>query len=353
MDEMRGELVDQVHAGIGYIWYMKNRGRGRDRGMGRGIRPYTGGAKVRVPVIWAKNTNTKTYSKFENLTVNATDEQTSGYDDMKNMATTVGISGQEMDENQGEFAKRDLLRDKVDIAELSMKEELERLLIQGIVGTTGAQPTRRHQPGNNGKDFNPLGYLIQKEFSNLDGIHAINQNTETWWRNQVKLGAPAGATHTFAEMFLEMANLYNNCSKGSTNDAVDLILASQDYFEFYEAGLQPQQRYGNYGDEAAASAGFETVKFKGALMFWSEFMPGFGATATDSVDLNAVAAEACALFLNTRWLELVVSSRVNFVTTPFVEPYDQDAIWSKILLRAQHICKQRRKLGLHHNVVTA
>jgi hypothetical protein len=83
-------------------------------------------------------------------------------------------------------------------------------------------------------------------------------------------------------------------------------------------------------------------------------MPGFGTNqAAANVQSDSQAAtNAAAFFLNTRWFELVVSERVNFVATPFVEPYDQDAIWAKILLRAQLICKQRRKFGLYYGVDT-
>lgn len=361
LDDHRSELVDQVHAGIPLLWYMKNRGRGRDMGAGRGIRYQRGGAKIKIPVVWAKNANVKTYSKFENLTVNATDEITVGIDVLRQMATTVGISGEELDQNQGLVAKRDLLRDKLDIAELGMKEELERQLMEGTPFNTGTDDT--HIAGNSGKDFNPLGHLINKHGIEADGtvrtvtdapaVHEISQINEQWWRNIVQESAVAAAA-TLAELMQEMGQLYNSCSKGSTNDHPDLIISDQNLFERYEAVLAANQRYGNYGDDGAASAGFQTVKFKGAMWFWSQFMPGFGTNQAASVvdSDNQDANNAAAFFINTRWLELVISERVNFAATPFVEPYDQDAIWAKILLRAQLIVKQRRKFGLYYGVDT-
>ena len=362
LDDHRTELADQVHAGIPLIWYMKNKGRGRNGGAGRGIRMQRGGAKVKIPVISEKNNNVKTYSKFENLVVNATDEITVGIDTLKQLATTVGISGEELDQNQGLAAKRDLLRDKLDIAEIGMKEKLERLLMEGTVNNTGTDG--HHEAGNGGKDFNPLGKLINKHGIHADGsttitvtdtptVHDISTVNESWWRNIVK---PSGTTSaaTLLEIMQEAGQLYNSCSKGSTNDHPDLIISDQNLFELYEARLSESQRYGNYGDEDAASAGFLTVRFKGALWFWSEFMPGFGSNqAANVVDADNIDAnEASAFFINTRWLELVISERVNFVATPFVEPYDQDAIWAKILLRAQLITKQRRKFGLWYSVDT-
>jgi hypothetical protein len=329
LDDHRSELVDQVHAAIPLIWYMKNKGRGRDQGGGRGIRFQRGGAKIKIPVIWAKNANVKTYSKFENLTVNATEEITVGIDVLRQLATTVGISGEELDMNQGLVAKRDLLRDKLDIAELGMKEELEQQPMEGTATDNGTDWNM--DAGNSGKDFNPLGKIITKHGLEADGVtqrtvtddpalHDINPADETWWTNIVQESSGAAAI-LLDQLFQEMAQLYNTCSRGSTNDHPDLIISDQ---------------------------------IKGAMWFWSQFMPGFGTNqAAANVQSDSQAAtNAAAFFLNTRWFELVVSERVNFVATPFVEPYDQDAIWAKILLRAQLICKQRRKFGLYYGVDT-
>lgn len=355
LDDHRSELADQIHAGIPLLWYMMNMGRGRDRGAGRGVRYQNGGAKIKVPVVWAQNANVKSYSKFEPLTVNATDEITVAIDSMKQVATTVGISGEELDQNQGMAAKRDLLRDKLDIAELGMKENIEQQLMQGTF-VAGSPTDEGFIPGNNGKDLNPLGFLIQKNQVASGGtrntVHDINSQTgvEDWWQNQATFSTTTAAAGQYAVFKKEMANLYNNCSKGSSNDAPDLIICDQRYFEAYEMGLTDQQRYGNYGSEAAASVGFTTMKFRGATMFWSEFMPGLGSDVNDAVTLTPPDTDVAAFFINTRWLELVVSSNVNFVATEFQEPYDQDAIWAKILWRAQLMTKQRRKLGCHVGV---
>ena len=347
LDDHRAELADQVHDAIPLIWFLKNRGRGRDRGAGRGIRMYTGGARIKIPVISVKNPNVKSYSKFENLTVNASDEMTVGIEDMKNLATAVGISGEEMDQNRGLAAKRDLLRDKLDIAEIGLKEEFERQLVQGEV----ASGALFMEPGNSGKDMNPLGAIIIKDPTDTQTLHGITQ-AETWWANKVKQGAAAGAAAGSLEFVTEMNNLYHQCAMGSTGDAPDVGISDMYYYEYYETTMMNNQRYINR-DEAATTAGFDNVRFKNMTLFWSEYVPSLGTdTTTADVTKTQSADEATAFFLNTRWLSLVISDAVNFIATPFVEPYDQDAIWSKILVRAQFITNQRRKLGCHFAVDT-
>lgn len=322
------------------LWYMKNKGRGRDRGEGRGIRLQSGGKKILIPVIWQKNSNVKTYSRYETLLTNVTDEITVALADMKQTACTVGISGDEMSANHGMAQKRDLLRDKLDIAELALQEDVERQLVQGVVSG------KFLAAGNGGKDMTPIGALITKDTDDSLVKQEINQSTEPWWRNQfVEHALPS-----FAGFKKEAFKLYNDCSKGSTADAPDLIISDQAYFELWENLLSVQQRYGNYGDEDAASAGFQTIKLKQALMFWSDKVPGLGTNQAATTTLVQDPADAVAFYLNTRWMELVVADDVNFVATPFVTPYDQDAMWAKILLRAQFTIKQLRKFGVHYGV---
>lgn len=347
LDDHRPELVDQVHNAIPFIWFMKNQGRSRDRGAGRGIRMYTGGARVKFPIIISKNPNTKSYSKFENLTVNASEEMTIGIEDMKNLSTAVGISGEEMDQNRGLAEKRDLLRDKLDIAEIGLKEEFEKQLVQG----TAVAATSYLIAGNSTKDINPIGFLVQKETTASVTVHNINQSTETSWRNQVKDGSglTAGVHLPFIQ---QMNNLYHTCARGSSGDAPDFGISDQNYYEYYETAMMNLQRFIER-NEAATSMGFDNVKFKSMTMFWSEYVPNLGNAAGDAATLTQSDNDAVCYFLNSRWLNLVISDKVNFVNTPFVEPYDQDAIWSKILVRAQLITTQRRKLGVHYGVDTS
>jgi len=348
LDDHSPDLADNVFLGIPYLWYMMNRGRGRDRGAGRGIRFQNGGARVKVPVIWAENANAGSYSKFEILSVNPTDSITVTIEDLAQLACTVGISGEEMDQNQGLAAKRELLRDKVDIAEMTLKQMVEQQLVQGIVDPAPAGLPFNFVAGNSGKDLLPLGWLIKKEWTTGDSVHNIDEGAEDWWRNRIQLSAVG--TNTALAFRREMAHLYNECSRGSNQDHPDLILADQNYFECYEAGLTANQRYGNYGDDGITSAGFEAMKFKGAMMFWSDYMPDFGDTAADTVALAQTATQAGAFFLNTRWIELVISRNLFFKSTDFIEPYEQDSIWAKSLFRGQQTVKQRRKQGLHHGV---
>lgn len=339
LDAYKDTLADNIHKAIPYLWWLENRGRGQ------GTRMENGGVKIQIPVVFAKNTNAQSYSKYDRLNLNPTEEITSALEDWAECATTVSVSRREMRQNSGNRAIMNLLRNKMNVAEMSLRQEINRQLVQGVVGLTGTNPTRRFENGNSNKDMLPLGALIQKDFSSMS-LHSINQSTETWWQNQATLSAAT----TYAGLKKEMNNIYNNCTKGGTNDAPDFALCDQNYFEVYEGSLMAIQRYGNYGDDGAASAGYESLKFKGAVMLWDEFVPNPTNTATSAVSLTQVGTQAAAFFMNSKWLELVIDEETNFISTPFEEPVDQTAIYAKLLFMGQHTVTQRRKHGLHYNV---
>jgi hypothetical protein len=344
MDDVRDEIPDQVHDHLVLTWFLKNQGRGVDRGGGKGIRFQQGGAKVRIPVVLEKNQNGKWYAKYENMNVNPTDEITNGIDVLRNLSITIGISGEELDQNRGDAAKFDLLREKTTIGYMTMAEMLEMALVQGTASGV------RMIANAGGKACLPLGFLIQKAFASEE-IHEINQNTETDWQNKVAESSAAD----WPELKKEMLNLYNQCSMGNTQDGPDFILADQNYYEVYENMLMVQQRYNYDGfrQDPEATAGFRGLQFKDASMYFSKFVPNLGVNAAASCSTTQAAATAVAFYINTRWLELVISSKVNFVLHPFEVPYDQDAMWAKLLFRGQMTMLQRRKHGVHYNVNSA
>lgn len=341
-DQYKPTLVDNIHRGIPYLWWLENRAKGV------GVRMESGGTMVRVPVIYATNTNARSYYGYDPLVANATEEITSTFERWRSNATVVAISLDEILENGGVEGIIKILPSKMAVGEMSMRQEINRQLVQGTV-EAGATPLR-FIDGNSNKDLLPLGNLIQKEFATASiTVHNVNQNTNSWWQNQAT-DFDGATTGTLLKK--TMTTLYNNCSKGGTNDSPDLILSDQSFYEAYMATLTAQQRFGNYEDVDVAGAGFPNLRFMGATMIWDEYVPSMGTTTADAVSTTQAAANAVAFFINTNWVEFVVHRDAYFEVTPWVEPNDQTAIYAKILLKATHIVTQRRKQGLAYDFDT-
>lgn len=56
------------------------------------------------------------------------------------------------------------------------------------------------------------------------------------------------------------------------------------------------------------------------------------------------------LFLNLDFLELVIDSQTDFITTPFVRPENQDAKVAQILFMGNLTCSNRRKQGMIYGI---
>jgi hypothetical protein len=339
LDNFRAKLADQIHTSVPLLYWLEKRGRNAEGG---GMRMDQGGTLIRVPVIKSKNENAGSYERYDQLPLAPTDELTTAFESWSELATTIGISRREIRENSGQSRILSLLTQKVKIAELGLREELERQLVQGELPAVGSAFIQ----GNSGKDLVPLPVLVDPTPA-TGTVHNVNAANEAWWRNQIV--DAAGATDSFAVVKADMSRLYNNCSKGNTTDFPDLILSDQFCFEKFESLMHAQQRYGGFDEERNASVGFQSIKFRGATWLWSELVPGINPGAEDT-RANLGSADGTMFFLNSRWLELVVDSESNFVATPFEEPVNQTAIFSKILFMGQLMVTQRRKMGVYFDI---
>ena len=341
VDNYRPTMVDNIIKGTALTYWLTRRGKGQ------GIRYDVGGQYIQIPVVYAKNANTQTISGYDRYNLAPTDEATSAFERWSNVNTSCGISLDEMQANKGASRRANLLRMKVDVMETSAREDWERYL---VVGTQlGANVYL--SAGNGGKDPVPLSYLIQKRpQTDSVAIHQINQVNESWWRNKSYDGS---SITTYAGLRAAFNNLYNQCSRGSTNDAPDFGLLTQELYEVLENGMMTFQRADFYRDNDSNSMGFGGLSWKGMTLMWSEIMPDLGAAASTAASATANAAEGCGFFINSKWLELVVDEDWDWQMTPFEKPIDQWAVWAAMLWRGNLTVTQRRKQGVIYGVTIA
>lgn len=336
MDNYRPTLIDQVHKGITLLYALTQRGRGQ------GVRYENGGHHLSIPVIYQKNPNVGTMSGYDRLNLAPTEEATMAFESWANGYGSVGISREEMRQNNGQHARANLLRVKMDVLETSLKEFIEQQLMVGTPST--AFLTR----GNGGKDFLPLGALITKdpEDASSPKVHNIDPITNDWWRNKESESATQGAEKSWPVFRAEMTNVINNCRRGSTGDGPDFAIMDQLVYEKVENGIIGHQQLSGIMDQQTASLGFGGLSWKGCTFMWSEYMPGWGINDAASTTSASTATAQSIFFINSKWLELVIDTETDFIVTPFQEPVDQLAVWAKMLFRAQLTVTQRRKHGL-------
>ena len=271
-----------------------------------------GGTKIVIPLMYGKNTTVKSYSKYDVLDVTPQGGITAAEYPWKQIAGSVIIAGLEERQNSAEAQIVDLLEAKILQCEESFREKLDEMAF-----SDGS--------GNEGKDILGLKALIP--ISPLTGtVGGIDRATvgNEWWRNKYDATGYTtwgGASDTAIKA---MRSMYNNCSKGNIH--TDLILTTKDVYGLYEGACVLNERF---TDSKVADAGFENIKFKGATIMFDEY-----CTAT------------YMYFLNSKYLQWIIDSQINFKNTPFQKPVDQDCKVSQILLMCELVISNAQRHGI-------
>jgi hypothetical protein len=355
MENLREGLFDQIFSSTAFLSALYG-AYGKKKARGKGIRMVNGGERIRVPLLYGKNTTVGSYTGYDVLDTTPQDGITTAFFDWRQLAGSVSISRLEEIKNRGENAIKNLLETKVMQLEMSLRDELDQQLIGKTISSgtfiAGQGPTA----SQTGTDIDPLALMIPKDPTGSVSVGNINQATYSWWRpvtvdgSAVHGSKDSGANRGFlcsswANLRHAMRWTYNSCGKGA-GGTPDLILCDQLTYESYEASLDARSVI-NDNTKGPVSIGFESVRFKGADMVWDEYIPDLdGGLAWDS----ASWATGTMWFLNTDFIEFVIDSQTDFIATPFVRPENQDAKTSQILLAGNLTVLNRRKLGVIYGI---
>jgi len=329
----RDTLVDNIFKDSAFLAFLR---------LSNAVRQQNGGERIAMPLMYGDNSTVKSYQGYETLDTTPQDGMTTAFYEWAEVAGTISISRKEERQNSGEGRLIGLLESKIKQAEMTIREELNRMLLQGTVSSA------TFVPGNSAKDLYPLGYFLRKDNTtdpttggNVGNIAGAN---ESWWRHKTAVLDSASTdtgnsfavnVSTYAGMKLALRRMYNYCGRGSGGNP-NLVVADQVTYETYENALDTQVRYTN---TAMGDLGFDTIKLKGATLIWDEVVPDIDSGTT------AITA-GTAFFLNTNFYNLIIDSETDIVTTPFIEPENQTAKTAKILFMGNAAVSNLRKLGV-------
>ena len=291
----------------------------------------SGGKRIDEPLIYDTNNTVQAYRGYDRLNVSPTEELTLAQFTWRQAAASVSLSGLEYDvENAGEAQVFDLLKAKIKVADMSMRQWLAEKLM--------ANATTKDSV----KDFLGLDELIEDVAgASQSTVGGINRAVETWWRSQYLATSPLSVSTT--ELARNMRTFYNTCTKQLGQP--DLILTDQVLFERYENDNVDKLRM---TDTKLMDVGFQNLKFKNATMMWDEnIQDGTGITSGVGTPHTSAAGNTHLMyFINSNYMRIVLHPRRNFVMTPFVVPYDQDAKVAQILLAGNMTINNSRFQGV-------
>ena len=298
----RKTLVDNIFDDYPFLSYINGK-LGRAMRGGSIKRVVDGGESIVEHLLYEQNSTVKSYAGAETLDTTLQEGMTLARYAWKQYAVSVGITGLEKRNNQGEAAMINLLTAKTKQAEMSLRD---RMSVDSFSDGTG----------NGSKNLTGLAALV----STTATVGGIAPATYTWWKANVTSTAGSFA----ATGIDKMRTMFNNITFG--NDKPDFIVTDQNVYEYYEKTLQPQERFGS---NTVADAGFMNLTFKGVpLVFDRDCTSGY------------------MYFLNSEYLSFVVHRDADFSTGPFVTPENQDVSTAMIIFQGNLTTNNRRKLGV-------
>lgn len=273
-----GFLADNVTNNNAALRRLKERGN---------VRTFSGGNVILEEIMYSDSTtnNTNSYSGFELINISPNSPISAAQFSITQYAAAVTISGLEMLQNSGKEEIIDLLEGRMNVAEAQLQNRL-------------ASDVYLDGTGNGGKNITGFGAAVPTTNTNTYG--GIARATWTFWKNAVYSGVTnGGAAVSAANIQQYMTALAIQLVRGT--DKADLIIADNNYFQFYVNSLQAIQRVQNVNE---AGAGFSTLKFYG------------GGQSADVVLDGGVGASSPAnqmLFLDTKYIFFRPHKDRNFV----------------------------------------
>ncbi len=265
---MKGTTIDNIFTATPFWFWMRDKGR---------LKTQSGGRRILEPIEYAKNDGVKFLGKGGTVSLNDREFLTEAVYDWRYLIAPLVRFGVDDQVNRGKTKLLSLINAKLGNAENSLVDTLETTLFAGAGAAGGA--------------FDGLQHLVQDDPTSSTVVGAINQNTNSWWRNKFNdMGSVSFATSGVDRM----RTLLNDVTNNRLKDRSDIILTGQTPYEFYEDAAFAKLEIQN---TRLAELGFDHSTFKGIPLVWSP---------------------ACAdkmYFLNTRFLSFVYDPAMFFDMT--------------------------------------
>lgn len=254
------------------------------------VKLVSGGTHIMEEIVYDDgDTSSGSYSGYDVIDITPDSPISAAEYDFKQYARSVTISGLEIIQNAGREQMIDLLAGRVQVAETKLRNSVSA----GLYGDG---------TGNGGKDITGLAAAITST-PNTGVYGGIDRGTWAFWRNQaISCTSDVGAAMSKDTILSGMNKLALACARGT--DRVDLIVADNEAFDFYQSALQAIQRVTNDSGQGLAGAGFTSLKYHGA---------GANADVIFDGGIGGNMPSKTMYFINTSFLKFRPHRQRNFV----------------------------------------
>lgn len=273
-----------------------------------------GGLTIVEPLDYNSNNTYQRYSGYDILNVAQSDVLTSAEYQWRQIAINVVASGLEMRINKGDSRIIALVKSRIKNAIRTFRNNFSVDLY-----SDGTLPNQ----------IGGLQNIVAD--TGLGTVGGIDASVWAFWRNIVQSAAAplqGGGAITPGPTTIEslMLPLYLAQTRG--DDQPNLIVASNDYYTFFESSQTSLKRY---NDTTSGTMGFITLKYKKADVVF---------------DGGSGIPNSHMYFLNTDYIDLCVHEDANMTVLDEVKPYNQDAAVVPVLWMGNMVCSNRSLQGV-------
>jgi hypothetical protein len=275
----------------------------------------SGGYSIVANLEYAENGTYQRYTGFDVLNIQQSDVFTAAEFPWRQIAINVTSSGLELRTNAGPQR----------IFNLAKKR------IQNAVHTFANNfSIDMYSDGTLPNQVGGLQALVADAGTGTVG--GINSTTWTFWKNTVQSAAAplqGGGAVVPGSTTIEnqlMLPLFMRLTRGA--DKPNLIVSSDDYFQFFEASQTANKRY---VDSQSADGGFMELSYKNVPVFFD------GVSGMPSAHMY---------FLNTNYLELVVHEDANLTPLDEQRPFNQDGVVVPMIWMGNMVTSNRSLQGV-------
>lgn len=295
----RREIKDNISNRNALLKYVQKRGNTRRE---------DGGLSIATPLDYAANNTYQRYSDWDALNISQSDVISAAEYQWRQIAINVVASGRELRINSGDTRIINLVKARIKNALRTFNNNFSSDI---------------YSSGSLSNQVNGLQALIAD--TNTNTVGGIDASAWPFWQNTVIDASVLSVTPsaTTIENGL-MLPAWLAVDRGP-DDQPDLIVSSNDYYQFFEGSQVSLKRY---NDRTSADAGFVTLKYKNADVIY---------------DGNSGIPAAHMYFINTNYIELVVHQDADLEVMDEMRPVNQDGAVIPILWMGNLTCSNRKQ----------
>lgn len=294
----RRDIKDNLSNRNALLKYMQKRGN---------MRTEDGGLSIATPLDYAANNTYQRYSDWDTLNISASDVISSAEYQWRQIALNVVASGRELRINSGDSRIINLAKSRIKNAIRTYNNNFSSDL---------------YSAGTLTNQINGLQALIADAGTGTVG--GIDSGSFAFWQNTVIDASVLSVTPSVTTIEQGLMLPAWLATDRGPDDQVDLIVADNTYYSYFEGSQVSLKRY---NDTSKGSAGFVSLKYKNADVIY---------------DGNSGIPATHMYFINTNYLELVTHEDADLEIMDEMRPINQDGAVTQILWMGNLTCSNRK-----------